>query len=51
MSIDGDIRAEINIRIGKSSCAFNYLKNVWKEYKISLATKLKLLNAIVKSVL
>ena len=51
MSNDGDIRAEINIRIGKSSCAFNYLKNVWKEDRISLATKLKLFNAIVISVL
>ena len=50
-SDDGDKRAKINVRIGKSSCAFNYLKNMWKEDRISLATKLKLLNAIVKSVL
>ena len=51
ISKDGDIRPEINIRIGKASSAFNCLKNVWKQDRISIATKLKLFNAIVISVL
>ena len=48
---DGDIRSEINIRIGKASYAFNCLNRVWKEDRLSLATKLKLFNAIVVSIL
>ena len=48
---DGDIRSEVNIRIGKASYAYDCLKNVWKEDRVSLQTKLKLFNAIVISVL
>ena len=51
MNNDGDIKAEINIRIGKSSYVFNCLKNVWKEDRISVAIKMKLFNAIVIPVL
>ena len=51
ISSDGDIRPEINIRVGKASYAFNCLNNVWKEDRISRATKLRLFNAIVLSVL
>ena len=48
---DGDIRSEVNIRIGKATYAFNCLNKVWKADRIYLATKLKLFNAIVISVL
>ena len=51
MENDGDIRREINIRIGKASYAFNCLTKVWKEDGISRATKLKLFSCIVISVL
>ena len=51
MCSDGDIRSEINIRIGKASHAFNCLNKVWKEERLSLSTKLRLFNAIVVSVL
>ena len=48
---DGDIRNEINIRIGKASAAFKGLNGIWTKNCISLETKLKLFNSIVISVL
>ena len=51
ISKDGDLRAEVNIRIGKAFYAYNCLKNVWMEDRISQGTKFKLFNAIVIFVL
>ena len=48
---DGDKSSDINIRIGKESYAFNCWNKVWKEDRISLATKIKLLIVVVISVL
>ena len=48
---DGDIRNEIGIRIGKAGSAFRMMNKVWNENGMSLATKLKLFNSIVISVL
>ena len=44
---DGDIRNEINIRIGKASVAFRDLSRVWNENGISLRTKLKILKGLL----
>ena len=45
----GDIRNEINIRIGKAGAAFRGLSKVWNEKGISLRTKFKLLKRNFKS--
>ena len=47
MSRDGDVKREINVRIGKASYAYNCIDNVWKESGMSLRTKIKLFNNIV----
>ena len=44
---DGDIRT----RIAKGAAAFGMLGNIWKAKKIATATKLRIFNASVKSVL
>ena len=51
ISRDGNVRNEVNIRIGKAGAAFRMLNNVWNAHNISLSTKLKLFNSIVISVL
>ena len=49
--MDGDIRNEVGIMIGKAGAAFRKMEKVWTEKGMSLRTKLKLLNNIVLSVL
>ena len=51
ISEDGDIRAEKNTLLGKSTYALNCLNNACKEDGLPLATKLKLFNVIVISVI
>ena len=48
---DGDIRNEINIRIGKAGAAFRNMSKVWNNGTISLKTKIKLYDSIVTSIL
>ena len=48
---DGDKKSETNILTGKASYTFNCFSKVWREDRLSIATKLKLFNAIVASVL
>ena len=48
---DGDIRGEINIRIGKAGAAFRNMSKVWSNRTISLKTKIRLYDSIVTSIL
>ena len=48
---DGDIRNEINIRIGKAGAAFRNMSKVWSNRIISLRTKIRLYDSIVTSIL
>ena len=47
----GGTDEDVRIRIGKARAAFIQLKNVWSSKEISRATKLRLFNTNVKSVL
>ena len=48
---DGDIRNEINIRIGKAGAAFRNMSKVWSNGTISLRTKIRLYDSIITSIL
>ena len=51
VNINGEVKEEVNIRIGKAATAFRKLGNIWKSRKISRKTKIKLYNSNVRSVL
>ena len=46
----GGTDADVRVRIGKGRAAFNQLKNIWHSSTISLRSKLRLFNTIVKPV-
>ena len=48
---DGDVRNEVEIRIGKAGSSFGMLQKVLNADSVTLPTKLKLFNSIVISVL
>ena len=51
VNINGEVKEEVNIRIGKAAAAFRKLGNIWKSRKISRKTKIKLYKSNVRSVL
>ena len=51
LTVDGDIRREVNIRIGKAGAAFKKLNKVWSNSGLSVSLKIKLFGALVLSVL
>ena len=51
VNINGEVKEEVNIRIGKAATAFRKLVNIWKPRKISRKTKIKLYKSNVRSVL
>ena len=47
----GGADEDVKVRIGKAQCAFNMLRNTWRNRHLRLSTKLTLFNSNVKSVL
>ena len=51
VNVDGEVKEEVNIRIGKASTAFRNLGNIWKSGKISRKRKIRLYKSNVRSLL
>jgi hypothetical protein len=51
VSIDGGAAKDVNLRIQKSRGVFARVSNIWRANYLSMKTKLRILNACVKSVL
>jgi len=51
ISKDGGSSEEVNSRIDKAQCVFAQLKKIWKNRKINLQTKIRILAATVIAVI
>ena len=51
VNINGEVKEEVNISVGKAAAVFRKLDNMWKSQKSSRKTTIKLYKSNVRSVL